>query len=303
VAETIFRATRGHPGLTRLSLIALQDAFMESSKVGERIATDDMVSFLMSGTFSNICSTTRTVPRGKRPEAQIPLIKQLLYSPMNKIEFPDDEELSKSAQELIASGIFAQIEGGTHLEFSAPLVQSIFISRLLSSQRVLVGKVDFKYFMEDCLARLNPKTLRDSRSIGADKHLLERQWQMEFYRTATAVLPANNNISPDVSRVFNSSGFLDFYVNGELQWAIELLREGNKADDHANRFEPKGLYYIMRKKIKQYAILDFRFEDIDKEDMKEHFWYIVYASDFSSVVVKRLNEEDLEIKQCNYHLF
>jgi len=64
---------------------------------------------------------------------------------------------------------------------------------------------------------MNPKLLHDSLSVGADGAPLERQWQMEFYRAATVALSDNNSISPDVGRVFGSDGFIDFYINGNLQ--------------------------------------------------------------------------------------
>ena len=33
-----------------------------------------------------------------------------------------------------------------------------------------------------------------------------------------------------------SADYLDFYVNGEYFWGIELLREGDRAEGHMSRF-------------------------------------------------------------------
>ena len=46
------------------------------------------------------------------------------------------------------------------------------------------------------------------------------------YRVASTAVTEDSTISPDVGPIFGASGFLDFYVNGELSWGVELLREG-----------------------------------------------------------------------------
>src|SRR5262249_31881014 len=70
-----------------------------------------------------------------------------------------------------------------------------------------------------------------------ESRLYERGWQMEWYRTATTIVPIEASISADVGPVFNpSAGFLDFYVNRELCWGVELTREGDRLLDHARRF-------------------------------------------------------------------
>ncbi|CAG8724373.1 26535_t:CDS:1, partial [Gigaspora margarita] len=67
-----------------------------------------------------------------------------------------------------------------------------------------------------------------------------------------APLPAGTSISA----VFSFVRFLNFYVNGELCWGIELTREGNHLNEHAERFETNDTYVDIP--LKQWAILDFR---------------------------------------------
>lgn len=92
---------------------------------------------------------------------------------------------------------------------------------------------------------MNRTTLKKSMSKGVDGILYERHWQMEFYRVATSQLAPEHTISPDVGKVFGTTGFLDFYVDGGLKWAIELLREGDRAQEHSDRFKPDGRYKEM----------------------------------------------------------
>jgi hypothetical protein len=76
-------------------------------------------------------------------------------------------------------------------------------------------------------AKMNLKVLRKSKSIGTDSHLLERVWQMEFYRSSMLVLPADIFASVDVRAIYRSKGYLDFYINDKRNWAIKLLRDGD----------------------------------------------------------------------------
>ncbi len=76
---------------------------------------------------------------------------------------------------------------------------------------------------------------------------------MEFYRAAASLLSSKQMISPDVGYVFGSNGYLDFYVNGKLQWGIELLREGQKEKEHSDRFKKGGAYAILMNHMKRSA--------------------------------------------------
>jgi hypothetical protein len=96
-----------------------------------------------------------------------------------------------AAQLLIKAGIL-QIQ---NLEFSAPIVRSIFIQRIYGAAR-------------EKTISLGQSILKSSLSIGRDKVLLKHQWQMEFYCVVTTLLPEKSHKSPDVSQVFNSEGFL-----------------------------------------------------------------------------------------------
>ncbi|GBC04610.1 hypothetical protein RclHR1_05780001 [Rhizophagus clarus] len=84
---------------------------------------------------------------------------------------------------------------------------------------------------------MNARTIRESYCVGTDGWLLERIWQMEFYRAATQVLPAHIFISPDVGTYWGSKGYVDFFVNDGRSWAIELLWDSASASDHKCRFE------------------------------------------------------------------
>ena len=39
-------------------------------------------------------------------------------------------------------------------------------------------------------------------------------------------------MGPDVGPISGACGFLDFFINGELHWDIELLRDGDSLREH-----------------------------------------------------------------------
>jgi len=158
----------------------------------------------------------------------------------------------------------------------------------------MISPEDFKSFLLATFAAMNAKTLQNSYGIGKDGRLLERTWQMEFYRAATQVLPADVFISPDVGARFGSHGFLDFYVDDGRNWAIELLWDGDKAPQHQERFELGGVYNSIKEASKEWAIIDIRspeFESLPR--MKgDHWIYVRCQEGLESVTVEFEDTEE-----------
>ena len=75
------------------------------------------------------------------------------------------------------------------------------------------------------------------------------------------------SICPELSKVFPSSanldtkqqiaGEIDFFVNGNLRWGIELLVNGGGVGEHLDRFSPPDGKYVPLS-VNDYAIVDFR---------------------------------------------
>ncbi|CAG8704239.1 12698_t:CDS:1, partial [Racocetra fulgida] len=126
--------------------------------------------------------------------------------------------------------------------------------------------------------------LQKSLGVGNDCRLLERVWQMEFYRASMQVLPADIYASVDVGAVFVSEGYLDFYVNDQRNWAIELLRDGDKLQEHQQRFQKDGRYASILKYAKEWAIIDIRNSKKGPPEQKEKdVIYVLCAENFESV--------------------
>jgi len=91
---------------------------------------------------------------------------------------------------------------------------------------------------------------------GAVNRPLEAQYQDEFYRVC------HSEFNVYLTSEWSGSslvGRIDFHVK-DVKWVIECVRDGDKIDEHIERFQQGGRYYkwIMSGEIKDYIILDFR---------------------------------------------
>jgi hypothetical protein len=92
---------------------------------------------------------------------------------------------------------------------------------------------------------------------------LETSFQHLLNETMTMHLPVTSAVKPEYRTKAQGflgndrRGFIDFYVNDRLQWAIELLRQGQVLQEHRNRFHPiNGKYRELP--TKEYLVVDIR---------------------------------------------
>jgi len=280
----------------RLALEAIRDRFLQSvSNKDIKWKDSTAAKYLLSKEYSSKISSTRAVPeRFSFAPDEKDLLDRIILSPEQSIStatIPDD--LKATADNLIKQGLI--FDNGKAYTISAPVIQTLLIRRLHGLDQPLVGVTTLDEFILETIKRFSPQTLSNSFSVGKDNCLLERQWQMEFYRAATTVLGQQHLISPDYANDDDNIGYIDFYVDDNLEWGIELLREGYKIAEHAQRFDEGGPYADMD--VNDCVILDFRSESkIPRPNTytgKVPIWYIMYSADYKQVRIKRKDKEDL----------
>jgi len=104
----------------------------------------------------------------------------------------------------------------------------------------------------------------------------------------------NSTVSPDVGHIFGSNGYLDFYVDGDFGWGIELLRDGEKMKEHAERFEQDGEYEDIP--VNQYAIIDFRHHSKRVQKLEPNFWHVLCSDDYKQATIVRHDKEERVIR-------
>jgi len=118
-----------------------------------------------------------------------------------------------------------------------------------------------------------------------------------FFAGAVQHLSPKDSICPELSRIFPDEkeeaedgaikGRLDFFINGNLCWGIELLVEGRKRLEHIARFSPEGKYAALH--AKQWCVLDFRFRTLKEKTLSglpPQYIPIVFSKDFLNATIR-----------------
>ncbi|KAJ6542577.1 hypothetical protein B0H19DRAFT_1267825 [Mycena capillaripes] len=120
----------------------------------------------------------------------------------------------------------------------------------------------------------------------------EAQWHNEIYRSAYQVTGGGRGLwlSPEFGTPKSAmkSGRIDFFITGSKQWGIEVLREGDRIDEHLDRFLPGGAYsdWITKGDLKQYVVLDFRTKSQPREKIPNHpTYHITFTPDFQNFAI------------------
>ena len=87
----------------------------------------------------------------------------------------------------------------------------------------------------------------------ATAHCPEAQYAFELYRCLFKLLEGTTSVQAEFS--YASDGRLDLFIQ-EKRWAIELLRDGDRTQNHMQRFRPGGTYHGWGI-IQDYILLDF----------------------------------------------
>ena len=75
-------------------------------------------------------------------------------------------------------------------------------------------------------------------------------------RAATSSLRFGTTISPDYGYSSDSPGFLDFFIDGDINIGVELTRDGKALAVHEERFLDGGSYAPLR--LSSWVVVDFR---------------------------------------------
>jgi hypothetical protein len=118
-----------------------------------------------------------------------------------------------------------------------------------------VKEDDIVDFAKNVLQRFNPRVFTGQREIdnsGAVQRTAEAQYQDEFYRCCHILSGGSAVVFPEFG---TQRGRVDFYVKSR-KWAIELVRDGAKLQEHVDRFRIPSRYADLP--IAESLVLDCR---------------------------------------------
>ncbi|RHZ58652.1 hypothetical protein Glove_372g20 [Diversispora epigaea] len=270
--------TAYHPGLVVFTMNQIYERFCHSN---ELLSFAEVFAFFKSHDFhshlTGIRETSRMVDLSDEEKRIADTVLFIKEGHILQTGIPHNSQIIKT-------NILVDIRsnsGFLTLNFPAPLLRATYLQdRFGSVTRSKLPPNSFKDFIISVFAKMNSKVLQKSLSIDYNRGILECVWQMEFYRASMQVLPADIYVSVDVG----AESYLDFYVNNQHNWAIKLLREGDKLQENQQGFQKDGQYASILKYVKEYAIIDIRNNKKEPLEQKEKdVIYVLCAENFESV--------------------
>ncbi|BCR92831.1 ATP-binding protein [Aspergillus chevalieri] len=136
-------------------------------------------------------------------------------------------------------------------------------------------------------------------STASQPRPVEAQYQDEFHRGFVHLAGLGVPISSEWSRT--KDGRVDFYIP-EKKWAIELLRDHNRVDEHISRFKEGGKYHPWLKEnmIKDWIIIDCATSLPTKEFSEPRLWNAVFINDYSEL--RLYNHQKALIMSVHLHI-
>ncbi len=154
------------------------------------------------------------------------------------------------------------VDSGGYAQFATDLHRRFYLRQLYpSAVRPEEFVSDMDEWLLQVLRTFEPSQLRDANSGGISSGFpKEGMLQHQFWRGACLCLPPQYRIAAEVSQLVQQgrriSGEVDFWINSDLEWAVELLRQGSGKGEHIARFKQNGAYRDLQPK--QWRVVDFR---------------------------------------------
>jgi len=196
-------------------------------------------------------------PRKGLTPSQANILRQVIQ---NKIVVWDRSDANQRG--LLRSCILEKARNG--LTFSTPLHRRFFFRRAYPVQPSEKPE-DIDEWLLSVLRKFGSDALelKESHGTGRDFPKERGILQNEFYRCAFESIPPSVTLAVETSQLTWSSvkikGSLDFWVDSNLCWAIELMRLGTSTtiQEHENRFdEESGKYSPLEPTVAR--VVDFR---------------------------------------------
>ena len=148
------------------------------------------------------------------------------------------------------------------------------------------------------------KTMSASRLVASKDQGFPKEavFQQMFFIGLATQLPPNSKVIPEKNTFITDasgksilSGELDFYINGDLQWALELVRNGNKIGGHVERFHAvTGKYRHVEPKA--YLVVDCRGPKTLSVQRMEERCTLYFSDDFRSCKCAMRNNPEVVLQ-------
>ncbi|KAJ7512763.1 hypothetical protein B0H11DRAFT_2213327 [Mycena galericulata] len=180
------------------------------------------------------------------------------------------------------------------------------LSYLLNGSKPLsleVGALDLRRFIVQVLGAFSASALRQSPTTSSQAEGLpsipenENKWQNEAYRGVYTVTGGHGMwLSPHLTSP--GSGRVDIHIQGNKKWGIAVLREGDRIENHLQRFEPGGAYHtwIQKGAVEEYVVLNFEESPTAQKKLLHHptIYHVSFDEGFNRFHLKDWELQELE---------
>ncbi|TMW56406.1 hypothetical protein Poli38472_006416 [Pythium oligandrum] len=249
----------GHIGMCELVVRGLNEW---ASEIGEKksLTVDDAILKILNGTIMIYL-------RGERATRPINKLSPQDLVNLENIALGDvTEGMHGVAQAFVQRGILVPLAG--RYEFVSPLYWRIFASLCLrGTPRASQSPENLSDLIIQAIQSIDYKRIRErSRSSGI---VMEKSWQLEFYRAMLRVTPDAMVARYELGVLFGTRGWIDFSFHDDWHtWllGIDVQHDGESLDELFSRFEDGGIY--LRWPVTEYCVVDFRrSEDASVEEI------------------------------------
>jgi hypothetical protein len=286
VLGDLFKFLNNHPGLVYLSLHTLCVRFTEKPFFAKSVA--EVLKLISQGELLYVLFT-----EARCFLMTYPKLSRLLGSDtdriLDKLITSDSVELSEDKlAELHFSGNVITDSKEKELWFPHGLMRVFYrnvyyrarlgLSRLLSAADLMDETIHSVLIR--ILKGFNLQVLTRKQLVGEDDQKYERELHDEFYRCCFFAAP--RDFHPEVSHLYASNGFLDFYIGGEQQWGFELRRNGVRMNRQSEIFDlERGLNKQIP--LTDHAVIDFCDSLTDGTVPAEKYYKVVVSDDLKTI--------------------
>jgi hypothetical protein len=180
------------------------------------------------------------------------------------------------------------VDSGGSAQFATDLHRRFYLRQLYpSAVRAEEFVRDIDEWLLQVLCTFEPAQLRDADSGGTGGFPKEGMLQHQFWCGACLCLPPQYRIAAEVSQLVHAGrrirGEVDFWINSELEWAVELLRQGSDKGEHMARFKDKGAYRELQPK--HWRVVDFRPHGT-KPKREDGYVAVIFSPDYQQATIQ-----------------
>jgi hypothetical protein len=261
----IAKSCNGHVGAITIAL----DRLADHAHAGNADTVEDMLKFVFSESFVKQFGRCFPFPRGTVLPAEVVNSLLLMTVPESVHESVTfTEERSERVWAALQRCGILILNNNDFFEFSCPLAQR-FINRQMFPHRLgkrFVAQSPVE-LVKEALQKMSASALRSSVPYPMTDFPIEVVWQHHLWLGLQLATPAGTSIISELSGYFppneevtstQVAGRVDFHVNGNRGWAIEVLVNGAKYGEHKERFAKGGKYSDTAVRIKDHILLDIR---------------------------------------------